>query len=179
MKDTPVDSIVLAVVFTGVSLAAWQWQHTLHQRQPSTVVTEHWEQVRELFPAPEPFRIPSDTAPETLQGIVRANPFSRERRHIPPPTTEASVNKPAEPLPPQFVFKGRVVMGTKQRGILEDRQHNKTYFVQVGQEVVGLTVVEIAEDHIVLSDVKTNEQVSISLASKTASESGPPGKPKP
>lgn len=168
MKDTPVESMVLAGVLAGVSLAAWQWQRTLHARQPSSVLTERWEHVRELFPPPEPFRIPSETTAETWQGLLRANPFSRARRHVPPAAAEAPTGAPEEPLPPQFVFKGRVSMGTKQRGILEDRRQKKSHFVQVGQDVLGFRVVEIAEDHIVLSDLKTNERVDIPLASKAA-----------
>lgn len=170
MKNSPVESIVLAGVLAGVSLAAWQWQRTLPARQPSTAVTERWEHVRELFPPPEPVRIPSETASETWQGLLRANPFSRARRHVPPPAAEASAGAPKEPLPPQFVFKGRVAMGTKERGILEDRQQKKTHFVQVGQDVLGFRVVEIGEDRIVLSDVKTNERVDVPLASKAAAE---------
>ncbi|HAM41066.1 MAG TPA: hypothetical protein DDX89_05065 [Candidatus Omnitrophica bacterium] len=170
MKDAPVESIVLAVVCAGVSLAAWQWQRALHARQPSAVVTERWEHVRELFPPPEPLRIPSETTAETWQGLLRANPFSRARRHVSPPAAEAPTGTPEKPLPPQFVFKGRVSMGTKQRGILEDRRQKKTHFVQVGQDVLGFRVVEIAEDRIVLSDVKTNERVDIPLASKAAAE---------
>mgnify|MGYP001585531498 FL=1 len=169
MKDTPIESIVVAALLAGVSLGAWQWQRTLSARQPSAVVTERWEHVRELFPPPEPFRIPSETAPETWQGLLRANPFSRARRHVPPPATEAPAGASQEPQPPQFVFKGRVTMGTKERGILEDRRQKKTHFVQVGQDVLGFRVMEITEDRMVLSDVKTNERVDVPLASKAAS----------
>lgn len=179
MKDTPVDAIVLAVVCAGTSLTAWQWQRAMQQRQPSALVSEHWEHVHELFPAPDPFRLPSDTAPEVLQGVVRANPFSRGRRHVPPPPSGAAEGAPEKPLPPQFAFKGRVVMGTKQRAVLEDRRAKKTHLVQAGQEIEGFTVVEIAEDHVVLSNHKTAEQLNIPLASKVAVESESSSKPKP
>jgi hypothetical protein len=179
MKDSPVDSIVLAVVCGGASIAAWQWQHITQQRQPPAVASEHWEHVRDLFPAPEAFRLPSETAPEALQGVVRANPFSRGRRHVPQPATGTPAGAPEKPLPPQFAFKGRVVMGSKQRGVLEDRRKKKTHLVQVGQEIEGFTVVEIAEDHVVLSNAETAEQLNIPLASKVAAESESAGQPKP
>ncbi len=161
--------MVTAVVFVALSLVAWNWQQTMRARQPPSVVAERWEHVQELFPTPEPLKPPSETDPETLQKALQANPFSRQRRHVPKPAEEAGAT-PQQPLPPQFVFKGRVVMGTKQRGILEDRQQKKTFFVQAGQEVVGFQVVEITEDQVVLLKLDTKEEVRLPLASKATTE---------
>ena len=169
-RETPVEAIVAAVILMGLSSAAWSWRQAIRHHQSPAVETERWEHVRKLFPEPQPLEMPSETGAETLQSVVHANPFSRLRRHLTKEASEtAGSSTPTEPVPPQFVFKGRMVMGTKERGILEDRQQKKTYFVQTGQEVAGFSVVAIAEDQIVLSNRKTNEELRIPLTSKTES----------
>src|SRR3989338_9136504 len=157
-NDTPAHTTASTIDSTGASFMD-SWIQCTNERTNLSLV-----------PCPLSLRIPSETTAETWQGLLRANPFSRARRHVSPPAAEAPTGTPEKPLPPQFVFKGRVSMGTKQRGILEDRRQKKTHFVQVGQDVLGFRVVEIAEDRIVLSDVKTNERVDIPLASKAAAE---------
>ncbi|MBI4354123.1 MAG: hypothetical protein HY595_02690 [Candidatus Omnitrophica bacterium] len=168
MKDSPVESIVATIVCVTLAFMAWQWQQAIRRRQPPLVVAEHWEHVKELFPTPEALESPSATDPETLQRVVQVNPFSRQRRHVSKPAEETAAEE--KPLPVSFVFKGRVVMGAKQRGILEDRRQKKTVFVQAGQEVSGFQVVDIKEEEMVLLNLETKEELHVPLASKASSK---------
>ena len=167
MKDSPVEAIATAVVCMALALVAWQWQQAIRRRQPRAVVAEPWEHVKELFPTPDALEPPSATEAETLQRIVQANPFSRQRRHVAQPA-EDTTETAQTPPPASFVFKGRVVMGPKQRGILEDRRQKKTVFVQAGQEVSGFQVVDIKEEEMVLLNLETKEELHVPLASKTS-----------
>jgi hypothetical protein len=101
---------------------------------------------------------------------VKANPFSPQRRTAPPQTTSgaagtsgAAAAKPAT----QLVYKGRVSLGATQRAIVEDVTTKKTYFLQVGQEVAGYKVLDMAENEVVLSDVKTHETLQLRLTPKS------------
>jgi hypothetical protein len=57
-------------------------------------------------------------------------------------------------------------MGTKQRAVLQDVTSQKTYFLQLGQEVAGFKVLDIAENRVLLSDPHTQEEVVVPITTK-------------
>ena len=73
--------------------------------------------------------------------------------------------------PPQFIYKGRINLGKKQRAVIEETTAKKTYFLEVGQAVAGFKVLDIQEKQVILSDPQTSKEVAVSLASKEASNS--------
>lgn len=178
MNDTPWEAIATSMVLAGLALGAWVWQDHVRQTQPKPVVTEPWQQITQQLPMPTALDAPSTVTTESLQAVVKANPFSPLRR-LAPKSAASEAAAPVKPPTPVFAYKGRVVMGTKQRGILEDAQQKKTFFVQVGQDVAGFHVEDIAEDHVVLVNLQTKETVNVPLASKTAPEPTKPKAPSP
>ena len=165
MTRTPWDAVAVALLaWAGVG-GAWLWRDGVLENDHAGKSTEPWQQVRTRYPMPEAFHLEPEPSTALLQAVVQANPFSAERRaakltlsddkSAPPP--------PAAPPKPQFIFKGRVVMGALQRAIVEDTTTKKTYFLQVGQEVAGFKVLDIQESRVILSDLKTNEELTLSL----------------
>ena len=65
------------------------------------------------------------------------------------------------PIIPQFLYKGHVDLGKRQRAIVAETTTGKTYFLEVGQEVAGFKVLDISRTEVVLSDVKTAQQIVI------------------
>jgi len=173
MKQTPWDAIFAAIFLLAAAASVWQWQQTTLQRKAEKAGVEPWRHVRERYPMPETFGGADDRAASVLQSIVRANPFSPMRRQAPP--EEHASNQPAAPPPPppaQFVFKGRVSMGTTQRAVLEDLTTHKTYFLQVGQEVAGFKVLDIEENRVLLSDLHKQEELTIALTQSSTQRAG-------
>ena len=99
---------------------------------------------------------------EALQSFIQANPFSPQRRYVPPPQKAKSLESP-EPQKPVLQFKGRIQLGKRQRAVLKDVTAGKTHFLEVGQEVAGYKVLDIAEDRVLLSDLQTDEEVALFL----------------
>ena len=131
---------------------------------------ESWAHVQEQYPIPqEPPEAPK-LSPETTEAIIAANPFSPKRRSAPPAvesgTGDGGTPQPAEPPKPKFTFKGLIKLGNRSRAIVEDTVNHKTYFLEVGQEVAGFKVLDIAEKQVVLSDLLTREEVVVSIAPK-------------
>ncbi|MBI3320168.1 MAG: hypothetical protein HYZ89_06240 [Candidatus Omnitrophica bacterium] len=151
---------------------AFSWQRTVSQHQKIPRITEPWEHIQKEFPIPDSFKEASEVSESLLQAVLHANPFSMERQP-PPPTTigDQAAATPPPPPPPQFVYKGRVLMGAKQRAIIQETQSKKTYFLQVGQEIVGFTVREISESQVVLFDPSASKEVVIPLSSNASSSS--------
>jgi len=145
---------------------AFGWQRATLRNHKTSVQTESWEHVRKQYPVPGGFAQAAEVPEAVFQAIVRANPFSPSRRQPPPGPTTSSQTPQA--TSPQFVYKGRVLMGTKQRAILEDVRNKKTYFAQLGQEVAGFRVLDIAENRVVLSDLQTRKELVIPLSTKAA-----------
>lgn len=155
----------LLAVLTG---GLWQWQQQVRRTLPPVLATEPWQQVREQYPAPHEFAYAGELPEAFLKGFIRANPFSPQRRKVPetPGAGGDAVPAASAPPPPQFIFKGRVLMGTKQRAVLEDAAAKKTYFLQVGQEVAGFKVLDIAETQVVLSTPNSEEPLLLRLTPK-------------
>jgi len=167
MRDTPWDAIGLAIGAVLLAAMAWGWTHAIHQRHKSPSVTEPWQHVTERFPISDHFKQAPEIPAAILQAVIRANPFSPQRRLAPvSPTPSAEIERPPPPPSPQFIYKGRLLMGAKQRAILEEVTSKKTHFLQVGQEVAGFQVLEIADNQVVLKHSQTNEELVVSLTPK-------------
>ena len=173
MKSVGWEGIVGAgccVLLTGL---AFGWQRIVSRHQKIPRVTEPWEHIQQEFPMPESFKETSEVSEALLQAVLHANPFSMARQPAAPTSAvvDQAVVTPPQPPPPQFVYKGRVLVGAKQRAIIQETQSKKTYFLQVGQEVVGFAVRDISETQVVLFDSSANKEVVITLSSKTSSSS--------
>lgn len=156
---------------------AWWWKaQVLMQTGMLAGRDEPSDQIRADFPLPpdalEPARIPDGM----LEGIVRANPFDIERRKkaLDAASPAGAPRAVVEPPQPQFIYKGRVNLGARQRAILEDTTSRKTHFLEVGQEVAGCKLLDIQETQVVLSTLNSNEQVVVTLAA-TGRSSAPAG----
>ena len=159
--------IVSLVLATG---GVWWWRSTVFQTARDELTPEPWQHVLEQYPIPADPEAAPNLSPETFEAVVSANPFSPVRRIAASPgdggqTPGADVTPP-EVLPPKFVYKGLITMGPRRRAIVEDVTAHKTHFLEVGQEVAGFKVLDIAENRVVLSDPKTHEEVIVSVTSK-------------
>ena len=164
-------SAALTVVVGLLAGGAWWWRFSLlHAQQPETK-GEPWAHVEEQFPMPQkPTDVPK-LSPETSEALISANPFSPKRRSVPAQSEGGKGGEAAEviePPKPKFVYKGLITLGTRSRAIVEDVVAHKTYFLEVGQEVVGFKVLDIAENRVVLSDPQTHEEVVVTVTSKTS-----------
>ena len=161
-------SIMLAAALAVLTAVAWWWHARVFRTQPIEVQGESWDRVKEAYPLPGELSQRSPTVSSDLvDAVVHANPFSPERRLKPAPILDATASGGAgttqQPPAPTFAYKGRVNMGKRQRAIVEDTANHKTYFLEVGQEVAGFKLLDIAENRVVLSDPQTHEEVVVSL----------------
>ncbi len=164
---------VLAVCLAVIAAGVWQWQYRVFRaaRAQEHLTMEAWEQVKTQHPLPaEPSLTPAISA-ELFDAVVGANPFSLQRRA---PTDAAGAPEPlgpggrtGEPPAPKWIYKGRINVGSSQRAIVEDTTAHKTYFLEVGQEVAGFKVLDITEKQVVLSDLESQQELIVSLASKS------------
>ena len=175
MKDMPWEAFATALVFALAAGAAWRWQEAVRHRHPVSALTESWEQAQEQFPMPPPLSSDADSSGtgrprESLLEVVKANPFSPQRRTVPPSQPSAasaggaSTSSAAQAA--TLMYKGRVALGATQRAIVEDVAAKKTYFLQVGQEVAGYKVLDISETEVVLSSSTTQETLTLRLTPK-------------
>ena len=175
MRETPWDAVVLAALLAVVAVAAWRWQETVRHRHPVSALTESWEQAQEQFPMPPPLSSGADSSGtsrprESLLDVVKTNPFSPQRRTVPPSPRPvggaggAGASSAAQAA--KLVYKGRVALGATRRAIVEDMAAKKTYFLQVGQEVAGYKVLDISETEVILSSVQTKDQLVLRLTPK-------------
>lgn len=164
-------SSVVPVGLAAVAAAAWWWQAAAGQSQPPAPVAMPWRHVEEQYPMPTEVGDAQPLSPDVLTAIMAANPFSSVRRLKPPTdasTSEGTAASSTTPPAPKFVFKGLIRFGNRQRAILEDLTIHKTHFLEVGQEVAGFKVLDIAENRVVLSDPQTKEELVVSIASKAS-----------
>lgn len=164
-------SVTLAAIVAVLAVGAWWWRAAIIQRQPTKLERESWEHVQERYPSLEHEAVVPSLSPEVFDAVVQANPFSPKRRAVAPPAPsgqeglEVAATKPGKP---QFVYKGRIALGSRQRAILEDLSAKKTHFLEVGQEVAGFKVLDIEETRVILSDSRTNEEVVLSIAASSS-----------
>ena len=169
-SHVPVGSFAVPIGLALVVTAAWWWQSTVFHSAPGAPAAMSWKHVQEQYPIPSEPQEPQKVSPEAFEAIMAANPFSSDRR-LKPPTDVSSDGGPSAPSAapaPQFVYKGLIKFGNRQRAILEDLTTHKTHFLEVGQEVAGFKVLDIAENRVVLSDSQTNEELVVSIASKAS-----------
>ena len=159
-----------AVTAVLLVLLIWGWRSTILHRRPLAFAEESWEQVTQLYPLPQEVAASTGVAPEVVDAIVHANPFSPQRR-LKPPTVGAEETE-VVPLPPapHFIYKGQIRVGPRTRAIVEDLTIHKTYFLEVGQEVAGFKVLDIASTQVILSDPQTHEDVVVPLVSSATTD---------
>ena len=161
--------MILMTLLLGLTAGAGWWQTRVFRRSS----TESPSRQRDEGPNQSVSNGPDQTqtlfSKEMADAMVRANPFSSQRRAIPQPPEgatggrEGQAGSPA--AQPRFSYKGRIQLGARQRAILEDTTGHKTYFLEVGQEVTGFKVLDIAENQVVLSNEQTQEELVVPLTS--------------
>ena len=166
-------SVGLAAALVIVAVATWSWHTDMVKSKPAEMPTEPWDRVTTVYPISDDSLTAKAAAfsSEMLDAVVRANPFSPKRRLGAVPAVGGSdgtaTSGPVTAAIPQFTYKGRVQLGSRQRAIVEETVTGKTYFLEVGQEVAGFKVLDIAENRVVLSDPQTNKEVVVSLVSRS------------
>ena len=162
-------SFVVAACCLLLVAAIWMWRAAVFRVQRVEVRDESWEHLKEDYPIPEEGGARAQLAVDLFTGMIQANPFSSERRLKPPPPEIAGEGERGGTLPPaqKFVYKGQIKLGARVRAIVEDLAVKKPFFLEVGQEVAGCKVLDIAENRVLLSDLKTNEEIVVSLTSTT------------
>ncbi|MBI3011359.1 MAG: hypothetical protein HYY58_02570 [Candidatus Omnitrophica bacterium] len=166
-------SVVLAFVLVAVTAASWGWQRGIFRAAPVEVREEAWERVKDEYPLANDNQPPASFSSETAETVARANPFSPTRRVVPrsvPEGTQDGWEEAGEFLTPRFIYRGQIRVGQNQRAIMEDAATKKTHFLEVGQEVTGFKVLDIAQHQVVLWDFKTQEKVVVSLVTSTSPE---------
>ena len=169
-------SLIVALSLAVVTIGVWRWRSSVFQSPRRQAVSESWDQLKETYPLPSgPQTLPM-LANEVVDTVLHANPFSPQRRAVatdvenPQQGSRAGIASVASG-PPQFIYKGRINLGKKQRGVIEETTSKKTYFLEVGQAVAGFKVLDIQEKQVILSDLQTSKEVVVSMASKEASNS--------
>ena len=172
MNSSQIGSSVALILTLVLGLAGtWWWQQSIVSLKHDEVHPVSWEQVKTDYPIPTESSEPAKLSPETAQAIVRMNPFS-PKRHLGAPTPAGTSAPPdlsgtgaQDAGQVKFAYRGRINLGNRQRAIVEDTTVHKTYFLEVGQEVAGFKVLDIAENRVVLPNLQTNEELMVSLAS--------------
>lgn len=161
-------SVLVAAGITMVAATTWWWQANLPSDDPVVDIAT-WHEAKKRYPSPKSIEF-TTLPPEMLQGIILGNLFSPDRGLVitqegSQGNTDQQATEPAEPKEPIFIYKGNVKLGSRLRAIVEDVGIGKTYFLEVGQEVAGYKVLDIAENRVVLSHPKTNEEIEVVRAS--------------
>ena len=172
-RSTSSSAIAMAGILAVTAVAAWVWRATLVHARRMQLPPESWEQVKQQYPLPEAMTSVASLSVEAAQELLHINPFSPQRRPLSEPSqtsgaSAGSAEGPAAPQAPAFLYKGRVFMGDQQRAIVEEGRIHKTYFLQVGQTVAGFKVLDIGQKQVVLSNLATQEELVVSLASSAA-----------
>lgn len=161
-------SVALALIMAAGMGLAWWWRQRVVRAKPTETIEASWEHVKREYPLSLELVEPPRLSAETATAVVRANPFSPERFRAPGPASGGEGDPGGSggaPViaPPRFVYKGRVNFGKSQRAIVEETTSRKTHFLEVGQEVTGFKVLDISETRVLLSNLKTREEVVVSL----------------
>ena len=168
MRISSGSSVGLAAVLVVITAMTLWWQiGVFHARaKPSGVTDDAGDEVKEAYPLPHD-RTRSPTFSRAMADrVVQANPFSPQRRAVPPTSgggSEEGAGPTIEPPRPKFIFKGQITVGKQLRGIVEDANTGKTLFLEVGQEVAGFKVLDISQRQVVLWDASTQEELVVTL----------------
>ena len=163
------DSCATAILLAFLVVGAWHWQAVAGRQAARPLAEESSQSVRTTYPMPESPRDVAVGSEVIWQAVVQANPFSPERRHTASNQPGGKETQPEARPNPTFVYKGRILMGAKQRAILQEVQTKKTYFVEPGQDASGFRVIDITENAVVLLDPKTQQSLTVNLVSSSSS----------
>ncbi|MBI2104252.1 MAG: hypothetical protein HYT90_01550 [Candidatus Omnitrophica bacterium] len=160
--------VALAAGLAMAAFAIVQWRATAVGTERVELAGEPWDRVREEFPiVSEPSEGIPEADPAWLDAVLNANPFSPQRRPVgaeeAEPAAGSAGGAAGAPITPQFLYKGHVNLGKRQRAVVEETTTGKTYFLEVGQEVAGFKVLDMSPAQVVLSDIKTAQQIIIKL----------------
>ena len=169
-------SLIVALSLAVVTVGVWRWRSSVFQSPRQEAPLESWNQLKDAYPLPSASQVLPTLPNEVVDAVLRANPFSPQRRAVAtdvgnPQQGSGTGMAPVVSGPPQFIYKGRINLGKKQRAVIEETTAKKTYFLEVGQAVAGFKVLDIQEKQVILSDPQTSKEVVVSLASKEASNS--------
>ena len=154
-----------------IALGVGWWQARVMHVHQSEVRTDSAQGAKQEYPIPEEIKEPPAVSAAVAETLVRANPFSSQRHLIPPPVDTGGSGGPegsAKDRRARFLYKGHITIGTRLRAIVEDTTSSKTHFLEVGQEVTGFKVLDITENRVILSDLQTDEEVTVSLTPTTS-----------
>ena len=163
-------AVAVAVVSAAISAVTWAWCARVFQAKSAEVKEDAWEHVKDEYPLPAETSLLPVFSSEMATAVVEAHPFSPQRRAMPSPTEGQGPLEAAVAAEPKFVYKGQINMGQRPRAIVEETGSRKTYFLEVGQEVAGFKVLDIAENRVVLSHLQTQEEMVVSLKPSSAQE---------
>lgn len=161
----------IAVCCLVAVLVVWMWFLSAARMKHPALGSESSEAVKKEYPLASASEDLPEAVPALAQNVVKSNPFNVQRRQM---KTDVGVNANASqqaaqtPKGPLFVYKGRVNVGKRQRAVVEETTAHKTHFLEVGQEVAGFKVLDIDETQVILSDLQTGKELTVSLASKAS-----------
>lgn len=162
-------SLAFAAALVGLAGFAANWRLSIRNAPKNGLPRELSQRIKEEYPLPSGQADAAAVPRETFAAFLTANPFSPERRRQPAvldgPEGAGGPGQPNQPPAPKFIFKGRMLLGSRERAILEDVSAGKTYFLEVGQGVANFKVLDIDEKQVILSDPQTHEEVTVSLTS--------------
>lgn len=167
-------SAAAAAGLAAVLVLTWQWRAGVVRTERAAPDRESWAGIQDEFPLPGDSR-PAITGlpPAAVESTTAANPFSPQRRTVPDTAGggegQTGSTGTQAPAGPQLTFKGRILVGPRQRAVVEDLTAKKTHFLEVGQEVAGFKVLDIAEAQVLLSDPRTGSEVVLTLKQPAAS----------
>ena len=160
-------AILISVGLFVLALGTWQWRASVFETDRAAVDRESWDGIKVEYP------LPAEAVPEiaglaagAADAAAQANPFSPLRRSTPVTSgggESGTGSGTGSAGHPQFIYKGRILLGSRQRAIVEETTSRKTHFLEVGQEVAGLKVLDIAETQVLLSDTRTGSEVVLAL----------------
>lgn len=160
-----------ALLMLAALAGAWWWRVGLSDAAMIELPVQSWKAAESRYPMPEEAPMEDGLTQEVLSGIVEANPFSPQRRHVPEPAaTIRALPTASQTVEEQVMlrFKGLIQLGTRKRAIIENSGDQKTHFLEVGQQVAGYKLLDITESQVLLSHVSTGEEVTLFRASEYA-----------
>ena len=164
----PVGTVIALALLAGVS---WWWSASVFREVPGSTLPEQVRRRAAGVPREEPDAVALLSEPQ-IDEVLHSNPFSPDRGTKAPAAdasgTAVTAGVPAKPPARRFAYKGRVRLGNRQRAIIEELTSQKTHFLEVGQEVAGFKVLDIGENQVVLSDLRTSEEVVVSVTSASS-----------
>lgn len=173
-RASTASSLIAALSLAVVAAGVWRWRSSVIGGPRVELASEPWDQLKASYPLPLGPQDAPTLSNAVVDSVLQANPFSPQRRAVStavgnPQQGGGGGRAPVAAGPPQFIYKGRIHLGKRQRAVIEETTAKKTYFLEVGQVVASFKVLDIKENQVVLSDPQTSKEVVVPLASKEAS----------